>query len=218
MERKRSADADLQADAALPAVRSPPVRSPAGAALMQPAVTDALVRALFEEWAAAGYGSMSLERVAKRAGVGKAALYRRWPSKAALVSYALSRVGVTITDTPDTGSLEGDVRALLLSVRRALRLPRVRAILLDLHAEMARSVVLQEAIHPFQQERRARAAALIDRAVTRGELSAGVDREIAYDLLGAPLYWRMAVVRGPAGRAYVERLAAMLVAALRMGG
>jgi AcrR family transcriptional regulator len=52
---------------------------PYGAAVMRPSVTEALTKALFEEWARTGYGALSLETVAKRARVGKAALYGRWP-------------------------------------------------------------------------------------------------------------------------------------------
>ena len=192
-------------------------RPPAGAAIMRPGVTDALVRALFLEWAEMGYGALSLERVAKRAGVGKAALYRRWPSKVAMVSESLSTVGLTITDFPDTGSLRGDLHAAILSIRRVLRHPTIRRIVLDLHAEMARSPDLERAVGPFQVARRARVDLLVDRAIARGELPAEVDREIAADLLGALPYWRMAVVRGPAALGYVRRLTAMIAAALEGG-
>ncbi|MBX9876528.1 MAG: TetR/AcrR family transcriptional regulator, partial [Thermoleophilia bacterium] len=165
-----------------------------------------------------GYANLSLERVAKRAGVGKAALYRRWPSKAAMTSDALSGVGVAIADVPDTGSLLGDVRAALLGVRRALRHPLVRRILLDLHAEVGRSPDLEAAIRPFQAARRKRAQALTNRAVARGELARDVDHEIASDLLGAAIYWRIAVVGETADLPYVERLAIMLCAALTASG
>ena len=209
MERKRSGAVESGGAAAQ--------RRPAGAAVMRADVTDALVGALFQEWAAAGYGALSLERVARRAGVGKAALYRRWPSKAAMASEALTTIGLDITDFPDTGSLRGDLRAALMSIRRVLRHPLIRRILLDLHAEMARSPNLESAIQPLQAARRARAVLLVERAVERGELIRTVDREIASDLLGALPYWRMAVVRGPAGRDYVERLTKMIAAALESG-
>lgn len=192
----------------------PPRRLPSGAAVMQVGKTNALTLALFAEWARAGYAGLSLERVAKRAGVGKAALYRRWPSKAVMVSESLARVGLTLTDSLDTGSLHGDIQAALLSLRRVLRRPFVRRILLDLHAEMSRSSELATAVQSFQAARRERANALLDRAIARGELHETVDREMANDLLGAPLYWRLAVVRGTTDGDYINRLAIMLSAAL----
>lgn len=194
--------------------RSDVKRSPSGAAVRQPAVTEALHRALFREWAAQGYRALSLERVAGRAGVGKAALYRRWPSKAAMVSDALRTVGLSITDASDTGSLEGDIRALLRSFRRVLRHPLARRILPDLHAERGRSDELDAVLAPFTAARRERGMALIDRAIARGELAADIDVELALDLLAAPIYWRMIVTRGAADVGYLDRAAHGLATAL----
>src|ERR1700678_4853302 len=83
-------------------------RRPSGAAVRQGDVTDALTRAFFEEWARVGYAALSLERVAKNAGAGKAALYRRWPSKVAMASDLLSKVGLTLLPLPDTKHSETD--------------------------------------------------------------------------------------------------------------
>ena len=178
-------------------------------------VTLALRRALFEEWAEYGYAAISLERVASRAGVGKAALYRRWPSKLALASDALKTVGVDITPVPDTGSLGGDVRAFLGSLIRVLRHPIVRRVLPDLHAECARGGELAPAQEDLAKARRKLASTVIDRAVERGELSPDVDRAICLDHLAASLYWRLLVVRGSCSRARLDRLAAGITAALR---
>lgn len=195
--------------------RSDGKRRPTGAAVRQPAVTAALRRALFEEWAASGYRALSLERVAGRAGVGKAALYRRWPSKAAMTADALAGVGLTITEVPDTGTLVDDVRALLSSFRRVLRHPLARRILPDLHAERGRSDELDAVLAPFTAARRARGTAVVERAVARGELAKDVDLELALDLLAAPIYWRMIVTRGTADLAYLDRSARAVAAGLR---
>lgn len=190
-------------------------RAPSGAALMQSSVTEALTEALFTEWARAGYGALSLEGVAKRAGVGKAALYRRWPSKLAMVSDLLEQVGVDLAATPDTGSLAGDIDALLKSVRRLFRHPLVRRILPDLHAEMVRSPDLASAIRTrLQNGRRERGATLFQRAIERGELPANFDFEMANDVVGL-IYWRMIVISGRADGPYLERLARFIIAALR---
>jgi AcrR family transcriptional regulator len=203
MERKGSDDSD------------PPVRRLTGAAIRQPKVTDALTRVFFEEWARHGYAGLSLERVARRAGTGKAALYRRWPDKATMASDLLSGVGLIITDVPAQLSLTDDLRVLLFAIRRVLRHPQIRRIVADLHSEIGRNQTLVEAIRPFQRERRARINGLIDRAVARGEMRALCDRETAADLIAAPLYWRMVVTGGRADRAHIERLAASLAIALR---
>lgn len=193
-------------------------RALSGAAIMRADVTEALTRAFFQEWARVGYSAMSLERVARSARVGKAALYRRWPEKPVMAGDLLSRVGLTITDVGDQGSLEGDLEALLLALRRVLRHPRIRRIITDLNAEIERTPALEAAVRPFQRARRERIRGLLDRAIARGELSPDVDRETAADFIAAPLYWRLAVVGGRADRDHIARLARMLAAALRADG
>jgi AcrR family transcriptional regulator len=193
----------------------PNSREPSGAAVMQTRVTEALTRAFFEEWAAHGYAGIRLERVAASAGVGKAALYRRWRSKGAMAAELVQKVGLDLSGAPDTGSLDGDVRAMLHELRRMLRLPLVRRLLPDMLAENARAEKLSDNARKLQAARRARGAAIIDRAVARGELPESSDRDLAADLIGAPLYWRMLVTRQPVTAQVMERLARAIVAGIR---
>lgn len=190
-------------------------RKPSGAAVMRGELTDALLRALFREWAERGYAALSLEAVAKRAGAGKAALYRRWPSKTALARDALDQVGLDLTAVADQGSLWRDIRAMLGALRLVLRHPLARRIIPDLHAEIARSAEVAAMVRPFQSARRLRGEDLIRRAIERGELPAEVDVQLANDLLAAPLYWRLVVVPGRVDGAYLDRLATAIEAGLR---
>lgn len=171
-------------------------RKPSGAAVPRAELTEALYRAFFEEWAERGFSALSLERVAARAGAGKAAIYRRFRSRLAFADAAISTLGLRIA-LPETekSTLEEEVFALLLRARAVLRHPLARRILPDLHAEAARSEEMRAINDRVAAARREQAEALFDRAICRGELSEEVDRELALDLLVAPLYWRM-VVRG----------------------
>lgn len=203
MERKRSV-----------AIRS---RQPSGAAVPRADVTDALTRAFFVEWARVGYADLSLERVARAAGSGKAALYRRWPDKAAMAADLLPQVGLTVTEIEDQGSFEADVLTLLFAIRRVLRHPTVRRIVADIHAELERNAGLAAAVRPFQEARRARAYGVVARAVARGDLPDTIDHALAADLLAAPLYWRIAVLGRRADRKYLEDLAQVIVRGLGAG-
>uniref|UniRef100_UPI0040401013 helix-turn-helix domain-containing protein n=1 Tax=Streptomyces sp. DSM 41634 TaxID=3448656 RepID=UPI0040401013 len=80
------------------------------------AILNATLAALAEN----GYVNTNMNDLAARAGVGKAAIYRRWSSKAALITDALVywRPDLLDDDAPDTGSLEGDFDEI---VRRAVR-------------------------------------------------------------------------------------------------
>jgi AcrR family transcriptional regulator len=189
-------------------------RRPTGAAVMQSDVTDALTRAFFEEWARVGYAALSLERVAKNAGAGKAALYRRWSSKLVMATALLSKLGLTLFELPDTGSLEADLLAFLLSLRRVLRHRIIQRVTLDLLAEIGREPALEAAIRPFQEARRKRVKTLIDRAIARGEVPAAIDRETAADFMVSALYWRLVVTGGRSNRTHLETLARMTATAM----
>lgn len=179
-------------------------------------ITTALRRALVEELAAVGYGRLSIEAVARRAGVAKTAVYRRWRSKLEMVLEIVSEVAGQSLAPVDTGSLRGDLELVLRIINRALAHPLASQIVPDLLAEAARNPqiaeTLQGALRTAQSEV---AGLLVDRAVRRGELPADTDVDLAVDLVVGPLYWRLAVARRPLPRSRLSRLAIATAAALR---
>jgi AcrR family transcriptional regulator len=187
----------------------------AGAAVLREEITEAIRGAVIAELASVGYGRLSIEGVARRAGVGKTAVYRRWSSKIEMVLEVVSGVATQRLPLPDTGSLRGDLELLLGVAARALRHPIASQIIPDLLAEAARNpriaATLQNTLHANQREIGLR---VIGRAVERGELPAGYDPEAAVDLIIGPLYWRLAVARGPVTKEYLRRMATAISAAL----
>ncbi|MFF0739134.1 TetR/AcrR family transcriptional regulator [Streptomyces sp. NPDC004111] len=195
--------------------RSRDKRKPSGAAVLQLELTEAIVDIALDELAAKGFGRFSMEAVAKRAGVGKSALYRRWPSKSALAVAAVSQLSVPLAEAPDTGSLRGDLQAMVASVLSWLNDPRFGRILPDMVAEALRSEELADALTTnLGDPRRERGEALIDRAVSRGELPQDVDRELMLDLLAAPIFWRLTVRRRPVGQDFLDSHVDLLIRAL----
>lgn len=179
------------------------------------ALTDALYRAFFEEWAERGFAAISLERVAARAGAGKAAIYRRFSSHYEFAAAAVSTLGLTLAMPEDHGSLDADVLAFLTRLRAVLRHPMIRRILPDLHAEAARSARMRDLNTQVAKARRAQAQVILDRAIKRGELDRAVDRDLALDLLPAPLYWRMVVLGVTPRRDQLAAETVAIVAALK---
>jgi AcrR family transcriptional regulator len=183
--------------------------------VLQSEVTDAIQTAFFEELAEVGYGRLSIDAVAKRAGVGKAAIYRRWRSKLDITVALTSAVAVDAIDVPDTGGLRGDIRQYLENACEALTHPLARHIVPDLLAEATRNAALADALlHTVRTPRRAKGAILFQRAIERGELSDESDLEMCMDLLAGPLYWRLTVVQTPTGADYLDRLTDSIMAAL----
>lgn len=191
-------------------------RKLSGAALKQESVTLAIEKALFEEWVEKGYASISLESVAKRAGVGKAAIYRRWPSKFELVTELANKTGADLIFIPDTGRLEEDIFQLLKQLRRVLRHRLIKRILPDLHAEMGRNSALAQAIRSkLQIQRRQSGETLIKRAIERKEISPDTNVEMILDLIGSMIYWRMIITKNRADSQYLHELTELILKVLK---
>ncbi|WP_320780005.1 TetR/AcrR family transcriptional regulator [Streptomyces sp. CRN 30] len=192
-------------------------RAPAGAAVLREDVTEAIRAAVFEELAAVGYARMSIEGIARRAGVGKTAVYRRWRSKLHLVLDLVSAVAVQGLPAPDTGSLETDLRLLYEVTSRALRHPVAGQIIPDLQAEAARNPEIAEAMQKALREgQQSVVSGIVRAAAARGEIGADVDENLALDIVSGPLYWRAVVVRGPKlPKGYLPGLARATTAALK---
>lgn len=172
-------------------------------------VTEAIRAAVFEELAAVGYARMSIEGIARRAGVGKTAVYRRWRSKLHLVLDVVSALAVQGLPAPDTGALESDLRLLYEVTSRALRHPVASQILPDLQAEAARNPEIAEAVQKALRDgQEGVASKILVAAEQRGEVRAGLDDELALDLISGPLYWRSVVIRSPKlPKGYLDALA-----------
>ncbi|MFI5782408.1 TetR/AcrR family transcriptional regulator [Nocardia sp. NPDC051570] len=191
-------------------------RTPAGAAVMQPQVTAAIRAAAFTELAEVGYGKLSMEAVARRAGVSKPTLYRRWPSKQQLVLALIAEVAVTAAETPDTGTLRGDLRAFLEVTAAGLAHPLAARIIPDLLAEAVRTPALAEALGTgLGEQRRERVAELLRRGIERGELPGDLNIELALDFTVAPLFWRQTLRGGTTDPGYLDELTEMVLHALR---
>jgi AcrR family transcriptional regulator len=133
-------------------------------------LSDQLISVAVDILADEGWGRLNSDRVAARARAGKAGIYRRWPTMAALARHALSTV--TLVRVPeDTGSLSGDLRELLVPWTRPLdRAERAAASLVGAarHEEELRAGLEEALVRPLAAAVREIAA----REATRGrELS-----------------------------------------------
>ncbi|MCX5199661.1 TetR/AcrR family transcriptional regulator [Streptomyces sp. NBC_00249] len=195
---------------------APARRAPAGAAVLREDVTEAIRAAVLAELAAVGFSRMSIEGVARRAGVGKTAVYRRWKSKLHLVLDLIGAFAADGLPVPSTGSLYGDVRALLEVMSHVLRHPVASAVIPDLLVEAARNPEIAEAVRgALLDGQRRMAEGIVAEAVTRGELPPGLDPSKALDLALGPLYWRQVIIEDPVPPAYLDTLAHQVVAGLK---
>jgi AcrR family transcriptional regulator len=149
-----------------------------------PAILNAALAALTEN----GYDATNMDDIAARAGVGKAAIYRRWSSKAALITDVLVhwRPDLRTDDAPDTGSLAGDVEAL---IDRAVHYDNgliTNNLVLRVALEATRDPELATTLDDLMLLRGGRQITIIlDRAVARGEIAADRDWSLVANVLTA---------------------------------
>ena len=85
---------------------------------------QAILRAAADELTESGYAGLTMDRVARRAGTNKNAIYRRWPNRAALGVAAYRLLVETALGPPDTGELRADVLAVLRQMNADLATPK----------------------------------------------------------------------------------------------
>jgi AcrR family transcriptional regulator len=149
-----------------------------------PAILNAALAALTEH----GYDATNMNDIAARAGVGKAAIYRRWSSKAALITDVLVhwRPDLLSDEAPDTGSLTGDFDAL---VERAARNDDdliSNDLVLRVALEAAHDPELATALDNLMLHKGRRVvSAVLRQAAARGEVSADRDWSLVADVVTA---------------------------------
>ena len=195
---------------------TPRRRKPAGAAVMQPEVTESITAAVFAELAEVGYNRLTMEAVARRSGVSKTTVYRRWPSKEAMISSLASDAITTVADVPDTGTIRGDLHAHLMATMDVLGHPLATKVVPALLAAAGDTPALSDALLVKARDtRRERVTGLLGRGIARGELPGDLDLELALDFVVGPLFWRLIITRAATGPDYLDQLIDMLLAALR---
>ena len=149
------------------------------------AILDATLELLIE----VGFSALTVEGVATRAGVGKATIYRRWPSKLPLVIEAFSQLPQL--EEVDTGNLVDDLKKMLRSYLQLFYTTPLAAVLPSLAGERAHDPQLSERFDSVIRSRRQPLVRALERAAERGELSPDLDLDLAADLIVGPIAVRL---------------------------
>jgi AcrR family transcriptional regulator len=162
----------------------------------RPGVEEAVFETTLQLLAVHSYGEISVETLAERAGVSKTSIYRRWPSKAAVVAAAVSSLYLDRVDVPDTGSLSEDLVALLSESYRLMADGSGR-VLERLVRESGQNPELVEVVQSILYARRRLYATMLNRAIARAELIPEIDQELLLDLVLGPLWFRLLLSGAP---------------------
>lgn len=179
-----------------------------------PALDAAILEAALEGLGEQGYDRMSMDDIASRARVGKAAIYRRWPSKAAVVADAIAhwRRGLGPVDPPNTGSLRGDIDALVAAVPDfdEAALSTIKVIVGAATAAMHHPVLAAALDDLALSVPRQMMQVVLDQAVARGEIPSGRDLTLIPDAVLGLNVLRVMAGR-PTDRVYVRRVLEQVV-------
>jgi AcrR family transcriptional regulator len=154
----------------------------------------AILEATLEILREHGYRGLTIDGVAAKAGVGRPTVYRRWPSKPALVVAALVDSSRLAVPAPDTGSLRRDLIAIQRHQVELMNSPDNRRVTAGLIADLTNDPDLAESyVTQYLAPRRATVWQVLQRGADRGELAPDVDFAFVYDLLVGPLFMRAVV-------------------------
>jgi len=174
----------------------------------------AIITAALEEFAESGPEGLCIEKVAARAGVGKATIYRRWPGKEDLLLHALGALRVPLP-APKGESVRDDLVALLDAFRAEAADPRqVRQFALLLGDGDKYPRLLERYVEAVVEPRRELLRAVLRRGVATGELREGTSVELAVDMLTGAVLGRAGLGVPRADRGYARRLVDELLTGL----
>ncbi|MBB6039735.1 TetR/AcrR family transcriptional regulator [Phytomonospora endophytica] len=177
-------------------------------------VDAAILSATRELLVEGGYAGLTVGAVAARAGIGKAAIYRRYETKQEMV-FAAAVHGLDLESPPDLGSLRAELEWLTEVIAATLSGPAVAGALGGLLADMSDDAVVSRMRETFVAHQRANVTAVLDRAVARGELTSRPDAAVVHAMLLGPVFAWLFVLREPGDvRGFAPTLARMAAAAL----
>ncbi|HEY5786064.1 MAG TPA: TetR/AcrR family transcriptional regulator [Microlunatus sp.] len=158
------------------------------------------------ELAEHGYAALSLENVARRSGVHKATLYRRWGSREDLVLEAmLDRADVHIA-VPNTGSLREDLSALARTAAANAASPEVAAMARAVVAQADHDPTLDAARRRFWSARLALDATIVERAIERGDVPPETDPRMVIESIIGPIHLRLLLTGEPVDQAFLDNV------------
>ncbi|MEU9286688.1 TetR/AcrR family transcriptional regulator [Streptomyces sp. NPDC048275] len=181
----------------------------------------AILDAALEQLSTVGWNGLTMEGVAARAQTGKAAVYRRWPSKEDLVADALKAGLPSLAEAPDLGSVREDLLELCRQVREAMFSQpgfALRSVLYECDAAQAErfhGVILSGVIEPTKHLLRE----IIHRGIERGEVRSDAANSYVFDAIPAMMMYRSKVCASEWGERDLEELIdQLMVPLLRHGG
>jgi AcrR family transcriptional regulator len=153
-----------------------------------------------------GFGTVTVDKIAERAKVSKATIYKWWPNKAAVVMDGFLSAAMARLPVPDTGSAITDIVIQATNLARFLT-SREGKVINELIAEGQADLKLAEEYRlRYFNPRRLDSRRILERGVQRGELKKNLNIELSIDLIYGPLFYRLLVTGEKLDESVIEVL------------
>ncbi len=170
------------------------------------AAQAAILDAASDLIASGGIGAITMEAVARLAGVGKPTVYRNWASREELAMAALLKAGAPRTSVKDTGSALEDLNRQLLKVAQAFASPRGRNAALmvasaDPDSELSKAFRNQVMLASREEGR-----AILKRAIAERSVRKDANIDVVLDMIYGPIFYRLQVGHAAVDGAFIQDL------------
>jgi AcrR family transcriptional regulator len=181
-------------------------------------VVKRVLEVTVRELARVGYGSLSIEEVARRAAVNKTTVYRRWPTKLELARSAVFSLVEPIRMTMDTGTLRSDLQVFLRQAARFFASPQGGGLIRMAFAEGRSPGMSELTTSLLRKSEVILSREIVRRAIARGEVPAGTDPDRVLATLTGALLHHQFVMGGPVTPAWIEDLVDLVLTGVLHGG
>jgi AcrR family transcriptional regulator len=180
-------------------------------------VREAVLRAAGDALAEDGFDRLDLAEIARRAGVGKTTVYRRWGTVPGLVADLLNEMAADSLPRTETGSLLGDLTAQARLVQSTLSDARQGPLFKALITAASCDPQTADALRRFYDTRTREWAPCVTAAIERGEIPEGTSPTELISAVSAPLYYRLLITGAAIDKAAADRAAQAAVIAAKSG-
>ncbi|MDU2065628.1 MAG: TetR/AcrR family transcriptional regulator [Sporomusaceae bacterium] len=168
------------------------------------ATEKAILAASYELLLEKGFSSVTVEKIAERAKVSKATIYKWWPNKAAVVMAGFLSAAMSRLPVPDTGSVVEDTIIQAGNLARFLASREGQAINELIAEGQFDAKIAEEYRLRYFQPRRLESKRILERGVQRGELKKDLDLELCIDLIYGPLFYRLLITGEPVNEVFIK--------------
>ncbi|MVX66392.1 TetR family transcriptional regulator [Clostridium chromiireducens] len=167
---------------------------------------NAVLSAAYDLLLENGFGAVTIEKIAERAEVSKATIYKWWPNKAAVVMDAFFDAAVVRLPVPDTGSVISDMIIQVKNLAKFL-LSREGKVINDIIAEGQSDQKLAETYRTvYFKPRRLDSRYILERGILRGELNKDLNIELVMDLIFGPLFYRILITGDVVDNEFIDNM------------